>query len=74
MAHFIGRARTGAAFITLGGMDDDLENPPLPDTLDVSHFPDFDIHNAKCQNYLVEMIEAIHYTGSIMSGYCVFRR
>ena len=68
MAHFIGRARTGAAFITLGGMDDNLENPPLPDTLDVSHFPDFDIHNAKCQNYLVEMIEAIHYTGSIMSG------
>lgn len=68
MAHFIGRARTGAAFITLGGMDDNLDNPPLPDTLDVSHFPDFDIHNAKCQNYLVEMIEAIHYTGSIMSG------
>ena len=68
MAHFIGRARTGAAFITLGGMDDNVENPPLPDTLDVSHFPDFDIHNAKCQNYLVEMIEAIHYTGSLVSG------
>ncbi len=68
MAHFIGRARTGAAFVTLGGMDDNLENPPLPDTLDVSHFPDFNIHDAKCQNYLVEMIEAIHYTGSLMSG------
>lgn len=68
MAHFIGRARTGAAFVTLGGMDDNIDNPPLPDTLDVSHFPDFDIHNAKCQNYLVEMIEAIHYTGSLMSG------
>ena len=68
MAHFIGRARTGAAFITLGGMDDNVDNPPLPDTLDVSHFPDFDIHNPKCQNYLVEMIEAIHYTGSLVSG------
>ena len=68
MAHFIGRARTGAAFVTLGGMDDNLEHPPLPDTLDVSHFPDFNIHDAKCQNYLVEMIEAIHYTGSLMSG------
>lgn len=68
MAHFIGRARTGAAFVTLGGMDDNVDNPPLPDSLDVSHFPDFDIHNPKCQNYLVEMIEAMHYTGSLVSG------
>ena len=68
MAHFIGRARTGAAFVTFAGMDDNIENPPLPDTLDVSHFPDFDIHNPKCQNYLVEMLEAMHYTGSLVSG------
>ena len=68
IAHFVGRARTGAAFITFAGMDDNVENPPLPDTLDVSHFPDFDIHDAKCQNYLVEMIEAMHYTGSLVSG------
>ena len=68
MAHFIGRARTGAAFVTLGGFDDNVDNPPLPDTLDVSHFPDFDMHNPKCQNYIVEMIEAMHYTGSIVSG------
>ena len=68
IAHFVGRARTGAAFVTFVGMDDNIDNPPLPDTLDVSHFPDFDIHNAKCQNYLVEMIEAMHYTGSIVSG------
>ena len=68
LSHFIGRARTGAAFITFAGMDDNIDNPPLPDTLDVSHFPDFDIHNPKCQNYLLEMIEAIHYTGSLVSG------
>ncbi len=68
IAHFVGRARTGAAFVTFAGMDDNVENPPLPDTLDVSHFPDFDIHNAKCQNYLVEMIEAMHYTNAIVSG------
>ena len=68
IAHFVGRARTGAAFITFAGMDDNVDNPPLPDSLDVSHFPDFDIHNAKCQNYLVEMIEAMHAVGSIVSG------
>ena len=68
IAHFVGRARTGAAFVTFAGMDDNIDNPPLPDSLDVSHFPDFDIHNAKCQNYLVEMIEAMHAVGSIVSG------
>ena len=68
IAHFVGRARTGAAFVTLGGFDDNVDNPPFPDTLDVSHFPDFDMHNPKCQNYIVEMIEAMHYTGSIVSG------
>ena len=68
IAHFVGRARTGAAFITFAGMDDNIDNPPLPDSLDVSHFPDFDIHNAKCQNYLVEMIEAMHAVGSLVSG------
>ena len=68
MQHFITRARTGAAFITMGGFDDNVDNPTLPDTLDVSHFPDFDMHNPKCQNYIVEMIEAMHDTGSIVSG------
>lgn len=68
MAHFIGRARTGAAFVTFAGVEDTYEMPPLPDTLDMSHFPEFDMRNAKCQNYMVEMVEAMHYTGSIVSG------
>ena len=68
MAHFIGRARTGAAFVTFAGVEDTYEMPPLPDTLDLSHFPEFDMRNAKCQNYMVEMVEAMHYTGSIVSG------
>ena len=68
IAHFVGRARTGAAFITFAGMDDNIDNPPLPMDLDVSHFPDFNIHDPLCQNYLVEMIEAMHYVGSLVSG------
>ena len=68
MAHFIGRARTGAAFVTFAGVEDTYQMPPLPDTLDMSHFPEFDMRNAKCQNYMVEMVEAMHYTGSIVSG------
>ncbi len=68
IAHFVTRARSGAAFITLAGMDDNIDNPPFPEFIDVSHFPNFDIHDPLCQNYLVELIEALHYEGSIVSG------
>lgn len=68
IAHFVGRARTGAAFVTFAGMEDTYNMPALPDTLDMSHFPEFDMRDAKCQNYMVEMIEAMHYTGSLVSG------
>ncbi len=68
MNHFIGRARNGAALVTLAGFDDNVDSPPFPDTLDVAHFPDFDMRNAKCQNYLLEMIEALHYEGTLVSG------
>ena len=61
MAHFIGRARTGAAFVTFAGVEDTYQMPPLPDTLDMSHFPEFDMRNAKCQNYMVEMVEAMFH-------------
>ena len=68
IAHFVGRARTGAAFVTFAGVEDTYQMPPMPDTLDLSHFPEFDMRNAKCQNYMVEMVEAMHAVGSIVSG------
>ena len=68
IAHFLGRARTGAAFVTLCGVDDNYGQPPFPDWLDISHFPDFDMYNAKCQNYMVELVEAMHGVGSLVSG------
>ena len=68
IAHFVGRARTGAAFVTLAGVEDTYEMPPLPDSLDISHFPEYDMRNPKCQNYMIEMVEAMHAVGSIVSG------
>ena len=68
IAHFLGRARTGAAFVTLCGVDDNYGMPPMPDWLDISHFPDFDMFNAKCQNYMMELVEAMHGVGSLVSG------
>lgn len=68
IAHFLGRARTGAAFVTMAGVDDMINHPDFPDTLDISHFPEFDMRNAKCQNYMVELVEAMHGVGSLVSG------
>ena len=68
IAHFLGRARTGAAFVTLCGVDDNYGMPPLPDWLDIPHFPEFDMYDAGCQNYMVELVEAMHGVGSLVSG------
>ncbi len=69
IAHWLGRANTGAAFVTISGMDDNYMNPAnFPDFLDIPHFPDFDIYDPKCQNYFTEMIEAMHYMGTLVSG------
>jgi 2,4-dienoyl-CoA reductase-like NADH-dependent reductase (Old Yellow Enzyme family)/thioredoxin reductase len=72
IGHFLGRARTGAAFITFAGVDDAPELPenrvPLPTTLDMAHFPEFNMRDGKCQNYMIEMVEAMHAVGSIVSG------
>ena len=68
IAHFLGRAKSGAAFVTLAGFEDSVNAPQFPDTLDMSHFPEFDLRNALCQNYMVELIEAMHYEGTLVSG------
>ena len=71
IGHFLGRARTGAAFVTLAGVEDAPELPggaPLPVELDMAHFPEFNMRDGKCQNYMIELVEAMHAVGSIVSG------
>ena len=68
ISHYYGRARAGAAWITLNGIDDNYGMPDAPDTVDFGHFPDFDMHDAKCQNYMIELIEAMHGIGTLVSG------
>ncbi len=34
----------------------------------MSHFPQFDMFDAQCQNYIVEMIEAMHGQNTLVSG------
>ncbi len=68
IAHFLQRAKTGAAFITMAAFEDSPDSPEFPDYLDMSHFPNFDLRDPLCQNYMVELIEAMHAVGSIVSG------
>ena len=68
IAHYIGRAKTGAAFVTFCGFEDTYNAPQFPDFLDMSHFPDFDLRNPLCQNYMIELVEAMHGVGSLVSG------
>ena len=68
IAHFVGRARAGAAFVTIAGVEDTYDQPQLPDFLDVSHFPTFDMHDPRCQNYMTELVDAMHAVGTVVSG------
>ena len=54
--------------MTIAGVEDTYDSPPLPDFLDISHFPTFDMHDPRCQNYMTEMVEAMHAVGTIVSG------
>ena len=68
IAHYVGRAKAGAAFVTFCGFEDSYNAPPFPDFLDMSHFPEFDFRDPRCQNYVTELVEAMHGVGSIVSG------
>lgn len=66
-AHFINRARNGAAIITLSAINDIFGMPKLPASLDVAHFPHYDLYDAQCQNYITQLFDAIHYYDSLVS-------
>ena len=68
LGHFLNRSKNGAAFVTFCSMEDDPDSPVFPDWLDMSHFPQFDMRDAQCQNYIVEMIEAMHGQNTLVSG------
>lgn len=37
----------------------------VPMEADFTHFPDFDLYDPASQNYLMQMVDAIHYHNSI---------
>lgn len=67
MTHFVNRARSGAAIVTITGINNFTGLPPFPDFSDVSHFPDFDLYDPGCQNYLMQLAELVHGYDSLIS-------
>ena len=58
-------AKSGAAIVTCMGINDFNEDKHMPMEVDGPHFPDFDLYNSQCQNYLLQLSDAIHYYGAI---------
>ncbi len=67
MQHYIELAKNGFGIVTIAGVNSFCGFSALPDVMDISHFPDYDIYDPKCQNYIVQLTEAIHSYGAIAS-------
>ena len=70
ITHFANRAKNGAAAVTVNHFHQDnipfpgriIDNPP-------AHFNLFDINDATCQNYMCQLLDAIHFYGAKATGY-----
>lgn len=70
ITHFANRAKNGAAAVTVNHFHKDnipsparvIDNPP-------DHFNLFDLGDASCQNYLCQLLDAIHFFGARATGY-----
>jgi len=65
ITHYANRAKSGAAIVTCMGINNFTRGSKLPMDFDVSHFPDFDLYEPTCQNYLMQLADVIHYYDSI---------
>jgi len=64
--HYANRARSGASIVTIGNINCALDGPDMPMDVEPAHYPTFNIYNSQCQNYIIQLTEAIHYYNSIV--------
>ncbi|WP_168190125.1 FAD-dependent oxidoreductase [Caloramator sp. E03] len=65
ITHYANKAKSGAAIVTCMGINNFSRGSKLPMDLDIAHFPDFDLYDPTCQNYLMQLADVIHYYDSI---------
>ncbi len=64
IAHYENKAKS-ASIVTCMGINNFTRGKQLPMHLDFGHFPDYDLYDTNCQNYLLQLADAIHYYDSI---------
>ena len=64
IAHYANKARS-AAIVTCMGINNFSRGKQLPMDLDFGHFPDYDLYDTNCQNYLLQLADNIHYFDSL---------
>lgn len=65
ITHYANKAKSGAAIVTCMGINNFSRGSNLPMDFDVAHFPDYDLYDPTCQNYLMQLADAIHYYDAI---------
>lgn len=65
ITHYANKAKAGAAIVTCMGINNFSRDMIVPMEADFTHFPDFDLYNPACQNYLMQMADTIHYHGAV---------
>lgn len=61
IAHYGGRAKSGAAAVAVGGVNAFLAGKQFPMDIDLGHFVDWNLYQPQCQNYLAQLADVIHY-------------
>ena len=64
IAHYENKAKS-AAIVTCMGINNFTRGTQLPMFLDFGHFPDFDLYDTTCQNYLMQLADSIHFYDSL---------
>lgn len=65
ITHYANKAKSGAAIVTCMGINNFSRDMTVPMEADFTHFPDYDLYNPACQNYLMQLADAIHYHGAL---------
>ena len=70
IAHFANRAKNGAAAITINHLHcDDMKMPGRTIDDPPAHFNMYELDDATCQNYMCQLIDAVHCYNSKVTGY-----
>ena len=65
ITHYGNRAKSGAAAVAVGGVNNFLAGKQFPMDMDIGHFVDWNLYQSQCQNYLAQLADVIHYHQSI---------